>query len=173
MKQLKNVKSLKITVSGYGKSLRNVLKTVVASWLKGCNNLGTENISILIIKDYDEIDEGLGDKKPFIYLYPNQSDCRTWIPLSGFDEPIKIFRENSYRTFTEDSQIDIIFDKIRDLMRQNKDFLTKKKEEYNTKHSEPGPKFNDIWYEAYDLEFDTDLNNSFLCISFSGYTERN
>lgn len=164
-KKLKGIKSLKMKVAGDTNILMNSLQVVVKSWIENGCDLDTNNITILTIRNYKELNRRLWKKKPFLYLYPNRDDILK--PIHGFNDAIRIFNDDYNHQSTKQKK-SILLNKLAGFISDSK-FMKQEKARYE-KTLKPSTlaQGGDIW-DAFTIEYNTSYYQSFLCISFDKY----
>ena len=170
MSNLKNVISLKMKVSDAENSLMNVLRMIISSWIDQCGTLDTKNINLVFLNDFNELDQNIKEKEPFLYLYPKRKLFKVSRSKNGFERPISLFEPGmDYEHLKLETKKAIVLQKIADLIAERKDFINQKRDEYYTRHPKPilGP--GEGWWKAFEIEFDTAHEYPFFYISFSGY----
>lgn len=170
MSNLKNVISLKLKVSGSENSLINVLRMIISSWIDRCCDLDTKNINLVFLKDFNELDQSIKEKEPFLYLYPKRKIFKASRTKNGFEKPISLFDLGmDFEHLKLETKKAIVLQKITDLIAERKDFIDQKRDEYYVRHPKPSLGQGEGWWKAFEIEFDTYHENPFLYISFSGY----
>jgi hypothetical protein len=165
MNELENIKTLRIQVPDYQAALMRVLTATIGAWIDDGCDLSTSNIKLMIIDDYDKLDEELKQKEPFLYLYPKRDDIRK--PKNGFHKPIDLFQTDYKLWDSEDKKNHVLKGLTKFLFDQS--FMDNERNKFDAKHEKPQLHMGDGWFKAFIVEYDTNYYGAFLCISFSNY----